>query len=86
MKAIGKYIVIDEVKETETKTDGGLLLAEAQREDIRYRKGIIINTGTDVSAVNSGDTIYYDRHAGFNVEINKQLHKVIKEQDIVIVI
>jgi len=86
MKAIGKYIVIDEVKETETKTDGGLLLAEAHREDIRYRKGIIINTGTDVSVVNSGDTIYYDRHAGFNVEINKQLHKVIKEQDVVIVL
>ena len=31
MKAIGKYIVIKPVKETETKTKGGLILAEAQR-------------------------------------------------------
>tara|TARA_R110000751_G_scaffold66240_2_gene135233 strand:+ start:486 stop:746 length:261 start_codon:yes stop_codon:yes gene_type:complete len=86
MKAIGKYIVIDEVKETETKTSGGLVLAEAQREDIRYRKGKVITIGTDVVGVKDGDAIYFDRHAGFNIEINKQLHKVIKEQDVVIVI
>ncbi len=39
MKAIGKNIVVLPVKETESKTKGGLLLAEANREDIRYRMG-----------------------------------------------
>jgi co-chaperonin GroES (HSP10) len=37
MKAVGRNVVILPIKETETKTKGGLLLAEAQREDIRYR-------------------------------------------------
>ena len=37
MKAIGKYIVISEIKEDIKKTEGGLLLAENHREDIRYR-------------------------------------------------
>ena len=86
MKAIGKYIVIKEVKESGKETSGGLLLAEAQREDIRYRRGDVINIGTDVIGVNEGDNIYYDRHAGFYIEIDTEVYIVIKEQDIVIVL
>ena len=48
MKAIGKNIVIKAIKENGTTTKGGLLLAETHREDIRYRKGEVIETGTDV--------------------------------------
>jgi co-chaperonin GroES (HSP10) len=86
MRAIGKYIVIEEVKETSTTTKGGLLLAETQREDIRYRKAKVLNIGTDVVGVNNDDNIYFDRHAGFNIEIGEDVRKVIKEQDVVIVL
>ena len=86
MKAVGKYIVIDPIKETETKTKGGLLLAESQREDIRYRRAKVIEPGSDVKVLNKGDEVYYDKAAGFNIEIKKDRYKVIKEQDIVIVI
>ena len=86
MKAVGKYIVIIPEKEVETETKGGLLLAEAHREDIRYRKATVITTGDTVIAVNNKDNIYYDRHAGFGVEINKNQYKVIKEQDVVIIL
>ena len=51
MKAIGKNIVVLPVKETETKTKGGLLLAEAHREDIRYRMAKVVTIGTDVVGV-----------------------------------
>jgi hypothetical protein len=30
--------------------------------------------------------IYYDRHAGFNIELNNTVYKVIKEQDVVIIL
>ena len=86
MKAIGKYIVITPVKETEVKTKGGLLLTEDNREDVRYREGKVITIGTDVVGVKDGDQIYYDRHAGFGIELQKEQFKVIKEQDIVIVL
>jgi len=86
MKAIGKYIVINPIKETETKTKGGLLLSESQREDIRYRKADVIVTGTDVAALKEGDKIYYDKAAGFSIEIKKDKYKVIKEQDVVVVL
>jgi len=36
--------------------------------------------------VKNKDKIYYDRHAGFGVEINKDQFKVIKEQDVVIIL
>ena len=86
MKAVGKYIVIDPIKETETKTKGGLLLAESQREDIRYRKAKVIEPGSDVKVLNRGDEVYYDKAAGFNIEIKKDQYKVIKEQDVVIIL
>ena len=86
MRAIGKYIVISPIKETETKTKGGLLLAEAQREDIRYRRAKVVEPGYDDKVLKTDDEVYYDKAAGFNIEIKKERYKVIKEQDIVIVI
>ena len=86
MKAIGKYIVINPDKETNTKTKGGLLLTENNREDVRYRKGRVITVGSDVIGVNDKDQIYYDKHAGFGIELEKEQYKVIKEQDVVIVL
>ena len=86
MKAIGKNIVITPIKENDTKTSGGLLLAEMHREDIRYRRGNVITIGTDVIGIKDGDQIYYDRHAGFGIELQKEQYKVIKEQDVVIVL
>jgi len=86
MKAVGKYIVISPIKETETKTKGGLLLAEAQREDVRYRKAKVVEPGSDVKVLNKGDEVYYDKAAGFNIEIKKDRYKVIKEQDVVIIL
>ena len=86
MKAIGKYIVINPIKEINTKTEGGLILAEAQREDIRYRQAEVVVVGGDVKALKKGDKIYYDKSAGFNIEIKKKNYKVIKEFDVVVVL
>jgi len=86
MRAIGKYIVIDPIKEVDTKTKGGLILAESQREDIRYRRAKVIKPGTDVKALKKGDEIYYDKSAGFKIEIKKEEYKVIKEFDVVVVL
>tara|TARA_Y100000310_G_C20588772_1_gene766847 strand:+ start:370 stop:630 length:261 start_codon:yes stop_codon:yes gene_type:complete len=86
MKAIGKYIVINPIKETQTTTKGGLILGENNREDIRYREGEVVVVGTDVVGVEDGDSVYYDRNAGFGIELDKKQYKVIKEFDVVIVL
>jgi len=86
MKAIGKYIVIKQIKEKNTKTKGGLILAESQREDVRYRMAEIVEPGNDVKVLKKGDKIYYDKSAGFNIEIKKEQYKVIKEFDVVVIL
>jgi chaperonin GroES len=85
MKAVGRNLIIQKTKKGTTKTKGGLLLAENQREDIRYVEATVISVGTDVSGVKQGDVIFYDRHAGHKIEIDKQSYNVIKAQDVVIV-
>ena len=86
MKAIGKYIVIHPIKEVDTTTKGGLILAEKQREDVRYRRAKVVEPGSDVLILKKDDEVYYDKSAGFNIEINKEEYKVIKEFDVVVII
>ena len=86
MQAIGKNIVIETVKENGSTTKGGLLLAEVNREDIRYRKGKVINTGTEVVSVKNDDDIYYDSRAGCKIELEEKIYNVIKENDVVVVL
>ena len=86
MRAIGNYLVIQEIKEKPTKTKGGLLLTDKIKEDIRYRQGVVKSVGSLVQGVKAKDNIYYDKHAGFNVEIDENIFLVIKQQDVVIVL
>ncbi len=85
MKAVGRNLIIQKKKEGTTKTKGGLLLAENQREDIRYIEAKVISVGEDVSGLKNNDTIFYDRHAGHKIEFNKQNYHIIKAQDVVVV-
>ena len=52
MKPIGKYIVIDEIKE-EISTESGILLTTEDTKDLRYKKGVVVMPGTDVAVVNT---------------------------------
>ena len=86
MRAIGNYLVIQEIKEKPTKTKGGLILTDKIKEDIRYREGVVKSVCSLVQGVKVNDNIYYDKHAGFNVEIDENIFLVIKQQDVVIVL
>ena len=86
MKAVGKNLIINIIKEGTTKTKGGLLLAENQREDIRYVEASIVSLGDEVVGLKQKDKIYFDRHAGHKIEIDKKSYRVIKAQDIVVVL
>jgi len=86
MKAIGRNLIIEKIKEGTTKTKGGLLLAENQREDIRYTEADILSVGEQVEGLKNGDKIFFDRHAGHKIEIDKKTYHVIKAQDVVVVL
>ena len=63
-----------------------MLLAETQKEDIRYVQASVVSVGTDVQGVEEGDNIFFDRHAGHRIEVDKNTYHVIKAQDVVIVL
>ena len=86
MKAVGKYIVVDPIKEDNKKTKGGLILTEKQREDIRYVLAQVKAVGQEVNGIETKNNIYYDKFAGTKIEIEDEEYQVIKESDVVIVL
>ena len=86
MKAIGRNLIIEKTKEGTTKTKGGLLLAETHRDDIRYVEASVVSIGEDIEGISEGSRIFFDRHAGHKIEIDKKTYHVIKVQDVVVVL
>tara|TARA_E500000331_G_scaffold88049_1_gene83819 strand:- start:1922 stop:2182 length:261 start_codon:yes stop_codon:yes gene_type:complete len=86
MKAIGNNIIIIPKKVVTDKTKGGLFIIEKDREDIRYKEAIIHSVSDNIKGVKKDDKIYYDKHAGHGIEVNKEKYTVIKLQDIVVVL
>ncbi len=86
MKAIGRNLIIKKIEENTKQTDGGLLLAQLHREDIRYVKAEVFEVGKEVEGVKKNDIIYYDKHAGHIIEFENKPFHVIKSQDVVVVL
>jgi len=55
MKAIGNNIIISLKKTGLSRTDGGLLLAEKDKENIRYKEAVIVSISDDIKSLNVGD-------------------------------
>tara|TARA_R100001510_G_C7654984_1_gene213897 strand:- start:4339 stop:4596 length:258 start_codon:yes stop_codon:yes gene_type:complete len=85
MKAVGSYLLVKQKKQGTTKTDGGLLLSEKDRQDIRYVEAEVYDPGQH-DMLKKGDKIFYDRVAGHKIEHNNEEYIVIKIQDIVVVL
>ena len=85
MTPIGKYIVVKTIEE-DIKTESGLYLSGDDANQLRYKKGIVEKPGTDVTVINEGDTIYYDKGHRFTMIINDTQFTIIQERDVVVVL
>ena len=65
MKAIGRNLIVQVEKQGVVETQGGLLLAEKQREDTRYAEGKIISAGDEVVGLKKDDIIYFDKNNSY---------------------
>jgi|TARA_R110000803_G_scaffold160944_2_gene224774 co-chaperonin GroES (HSP10) len=86
MKAIGRNLIIKVIKQGVSETKGGLLLAEKQREDIRYEEATIISAGNEVVGIKEGDIIYFDKNNSHKIEIKKEIYSVVRMDHIVVVL
>lgn len=85
MQPIGKYIVVQDVQEN-IKTASGIILSGEDANQLRYRRAIVIEPGTEVSVIESGDELYYDKAHSFTMLINSEQYTIISERDVVVVI
>ena len=86
MKAIGKNLIIQAVKQGVSETKGGLLLAEKQREDIRYEEATVISAGNEVVGIKENDVIYFDKNNSHQIEIKKDIYSVVRMDHVVVVL
>jgi co-chaperonin GroES (HSP10) len=85
MKPIGKYIVVKTIDES-IKTESGLILSGDDTNQLRYKRGIVIETGTDVNVIDKDDELYYDKGHSFTMLINDVQYTIIRESDVVVVL
>lgn len=79
---IGKYIVIDEIKE-EATTDSGLIIDSGS---VNALKGKVYSAGNDVVGVKDGDEILYQKSRVFSAMIDGKKRTIIKEADVIAVV
>jgi len=84
MRATNHYIIIDMIKD-EPVLVGGLLLTEQTDEDNRYLKAKVVSTGNLVEGIKEGDTVHYDKHAGYGIQHKDKFYGVIKQMDVVLI-
>jgi len=83
MRAIGKYLVVERIKE-EVKSSSGLLVSAEDANNFRYHKGLVLVPGVDVSVIKEGDIIYYDKSRSFTLPIEGVNSTIIDESAVVI--
>lgn len=85
MKPIGKNIIVKNIDE-EIKTDSGLVLSGKDIDGMRYKKAVVIESGTEVDFIKKDNVIYYDKTHGFTMLIEDKPHTIIQERDVVVVL
>ena len=84
MRAINNYLVVEK-KKGEPQKVAGLIVNEATDVDNRYIKATIITKVNLVDGVETGDVVYYDKHAVNGIQWDDKLYHVIRVHDIVLV-
>tara|TARA_R100000278_G_scaffold118673_1_gene99465 strand:- start:491 stop:748 length:258 start_codon:yes stop_codon:yes gene_type:complete len=84
MKAVNNYIVVKNIK-TGPKKVAGLIMTDKTDVDNRYVKADVISIGNLVEGIKEKDVVYYDKHAGHDIQHNEILYRVIRSLDVVLI-
>lgn len=84
IKPLGDRVLV-EIKTSEEKTSGGIVIPQAAQE--KTQEGIVVSIGEsgDVK-LKVGDVVIYDKYAGTQIKVDGKDHLVIKAEDILAVI
>jgi co-chaperonin GroES (HSP10) len=85
MRVLNKYLLAERVSE-QKQTKSGLLLTGEDSSDMRYHKAIVFDVGIQVSGIQYGDVILYDKVNSHDVLINETRYVILQEKDVVVVL
>jgi chaperonin GroES len=85
VKPIGDRVLV-KIKESETKTAGGIIIPQTAQE--KTQTGVVVAVGTDSDAikVKVGDEVMYDKYAGTQIKIDGVEHLIVKMSDILAIL
>ncbi len=69
----------------EVKMESGLILSGDDVNQFRYKRGVVVEPGTDVSVISKGDKLYFDKGHSFTMVIKDTQYTIIREADVVVV-
>ena len=84
MKVLNKFLLVQRVSE-QKQTSTGLLLTGADSSDMRYHKAIVYKVGDNITGINPGDTILYDKVQSHEIVLDNERMTIIQERDVVCV-
>ena len=85
MRAVGKYIIIEKSKNPEVSASG-LEYSEDETNKMRAHRATVISIGSEVSGINIGDDVYYDKARSFEQIIDGVEMTMTREVDIMVII
>ncbi len=85
LKPLGDRVIV-KMKESESKTAGGLYIPQTAQE--KTQSGIVVAIGDDSDAikVKVGQEILYDKYAGTSIKVDGEEQLVIKADDILAIL
>lgn len=86
MKAINNYVIVEESKLGVRTSESGLEFAEALDDEVRYRRGTILDAGQFDNLFSKGDSILYDKHAGNGSPELPERCKIMQVRDIAVIL
>jgi len=85
VKPLGDRVLV-KIKESETKTAGGIIIPQTAQEKTQTGLVVAVGTDSDVIKVKVGDEVMYDKYAGTQIKIDGAEHLIVKMSDILAVL
>jgi chaperonin GroES len=93
LKPLGDRVLVEIVEDTEQKTAGGLYVPDSAKEKSQRGKvvavgsGKMLDNGTRVPLdVSEGDTVYFAKYGGTEVNLEGKNYSILAERDILAIV
>ena len=93
LKPLGDRVVVEIIEDTEQKTAGGLYVPDTAKEKSQRGRVVAVGTGRVLDngqrqpiEVNEGQTVYFAKYGGTEVQIGTSSFTILSERDILAVI